>query len=73
MGEYGGAFIASDVAKTKHAVAVAEAGRSGEVRFVGEVENTPAGIERTRRQDSYDVRLVRDKGRVSRAILLNDG
>jgi hypothetical protein len=27
-------------------VAVAEAGRAGEVRFLGEVENTPAWIER---------------------------
>jgi hypothetical protein len=27
MGEYSGAFIAFDVAKTKHAVAIADAGR----------------------------------------------
>ena len=47
MTEYSGAFVAFDVAKTKHAVAVAEAGRAGEVRFLGEVENTPARIERT--------------------------
>ena len=46
MGEYSGAFVAFDVAKTKHAVAVAESGRGGEVRFLGEVENTPARIER---------------------------
>ena len=31
MTEYSGAFVAFDVAKTKHAVAVAEAGRAGEV------------------------------------------
>jgi transposase len=31
----------------KHAVAVAEGGRSGEVRFLGEIENRPAAIERT--------------------------
>lgn len=42
MREYSGAFVAFDVAKTKHAVAVAEARRAGEVRFLGEVENTPA-------------------------------
>src|SRR3954466_2825527 len=42
-----GAFVAFDVAKTEHAVAVADAGRAGEVRFLGEVENTPARIERT--------------------------
>ena len=46
MGEYSGAFVAFDTAKMKHAVAVAEAGRSGEIRFLGEVENTPARIER---------------------------
>ncbi|GAC1478238.1 MAG: IS110 family transposase [Acetobacteraceae bacterium] len=47
MEEYSGAFVAFDVAKTKHAVAIAEPGRTGEVRFLGEVENTPARIERT--------------------------
>lgn len=40
------AFVAFDVAKLKHAVAIAEVGRSGEVRFVGEIENKPATIER---------------------------
>ena len=40
------AFIAFDVAKLKHAMAIAEGGRSGEVRFVGEIENKPATIER---------------------------
>ena len=47
MVEYSGASVAFDVAKTKHAVAIAEPGRTGEVRFLGEVENTPARIERT--------------------------
>ena len=46
MAEYSGAFVAFDVAKAKHAVAIAEAGRRGEVRFLGEVENQPARIER---------------------------
>jgi transposase len=50
MEEYSGAFVAFDIAKTKHAVAVAEAGRAGEVRFLGEIENTPARIERTIRK-----------------------
>jgi len=39
MGEYSEAFVAFDVAKIKHAVAVAEGGRTGEVRFLGEIEN----------------------------------
>ena len=47
MGEYSEAFVAFDVAKKKHAVAIAEGGRGGEVRFLGEVENRPATIERT--------------------------
>lgn len=47
MGEYSEAFVAFDVAKKKHAVAIAEGGRNGEVRFVGEVENSPAAIART--------------------------
>jgi transposase len=44
MGQYSEAFVAFDVAKLKHAVAIA---RAGEVRFLGEVENQPAAIERT--------------------------
>jgi hypothetical protein len=34
------AFIAFDTSKLRNAVAVAEGGRSGEVRFLGEIENT---------------------------------
>lgn len=33
MGEYSEAFVAFDVAKKKHAVAIAEGGRTGEVRL----------------------------------------
>jgi transposase len=40
-------FVAFDVAKKKHAVAIAEGGRTGEVRFLGDVENSPLPIERT--------------------------
>ena len=49
MGEYSEAFVAFDVAKIKHAVAVAvaEGGRTGEVRFLGEIENRAGPIERT--------------------------
>ncbi len=42
MGEYSELFVAFDVAKKKHAVAIAEGGRRGEIRFVGEIENSPA-------------------------------
>jgi len=47
MGKYSEVFVAFDVAKKKHAVAIAEGGRTGEVRFMGNVENNPAPIERT--------------------------
>ncbi len=46
MGEYSEAFVAFDVAKTKHAVAIADGGRGGEVRFLGDVESSPTAVER---------------------------
>ena len=56
MGKYSEAFVAFDVAKKKHAIAIAEGGRTGEVRFLGDVENSPLPIERTikRLADRYD-------------------
>ena len=45
MGEHSEVYVAFDTAKLKHAVAVAEEGRGGEIRFVGEIENRPATIE----------------------------
>jgi transposase len=46
MGEHSEVYVAFDTAKLKHAVAIAEAGRDGEVRFLGEIENRPTTIER---------------------------
>jgi transposase len=46
MGEHSEVYVAFDTAKLKHAVAVAEGGRGGEIRFVGEIENRPGTIER---------------------------
>jgi transposase len=46
MGEHSEVYVAFDTAKLKHAVAIAEGGRAGEIRFVGEIENRPATIER---------------------------
>jgi transposase len=46
MGEHSEVYVAFDTAKLKHAVAIAEGGRGGELRFVGEIENRPATIER---------------------------
>jgi transposase len=36
------AFVAFDTSKLRNAVAIAEAGRGGELRFLGEIENTQA-------------------------------
>jgi transposase len=46
MGEYSEAFVAFDASKTKHAVAIADGGRGGEVRFLGDVSSSPAAVER---------------------------
>jgi transposase len=56
LGKHSEVFVAFDVGKKKHAVAVAEGGRSGEVRFLGDVENRSLTIERTikRLADRYD-------------------
>ena len=40
MREYSEVYVAFDVSKTKHAVAIADGGRSGEVRFFGEVSSS---------------------------------
>ena len=42
MGDYSEAFVGFDTSKLRNAVAIADAGRGGEVRFFGEIENTPA-------------------------------
>lgn len=46
MTEYSEAYVAFDTAKMKHAVAIADGGRDGEIRFLGEVANTPGTIAR---------------------------
>ena len=42
MSNHSEAFVAFDTSKLRNAVAIAEAGRSGEVRFLGEIETTEA-------------------------------
>jgi len=41
MAEHNMAYVAFDTSKLHNAVAIAEAGRAGEVRYLGEFENTP--------------------------------
>src|SRR5215210_5043096 len=40
------AFVAFDSSKLRHAVAIAEGSRGGEVRFLGEIENTDAAASK---------------------------
>jgi transposase len=42
MTDHSEAFVAFDSSKLRNAVAIADAGRAGEVRFLGEIENTGA-------------------------------
>jgi transposase len=42
MSDHSEAFVAFDTSKLRNAVAIADGGRTGEVRFVGEIENTEA-------------------------------
>ena len=41
MQDHSEAFVAFDTSKSRNAVAIAEGERSGEVRFLGEIDNTP--------------------------------
>jgi transposase len=44
MGDYSEAFVAFDTSKLRNAVAIAEAGREGEVRFLGEIDTSGEAI-----------------------------
>jgi len=46
MGKYTLAFVAFDSAKEKHAVAIADDGRDGEVRYLGEIDNSPEAVKK---------------------------
>ena len=39
-------FVGLDTSKMKISVALAEAGRGGEVRFLGDIANTPEAVRR---------------------------
>ncbi|RWX58967.1 transposase, partial [Mesorhizobium sp. M2A.F.Ca.ET.039.01.1.1] len=46
MEEYSEVFVGLDVAKDRHAVALAESGRGREVRYVGEISSDIASVRR---------------------------
>lgn len=45
MKEYSELFVGLDVSKLKISVAIAEGGRSGEVRFYGDISSSPGAVE----------------------------
>ena len=46
MADYSEVFVGIDTAKLRNAVAIAEAGRKGEVRYLGEVDNREAATSK---------------------------
>jgi transposase len=46
MGKHRLAFVAFDSAKNKHAVAIADGGRGAEVRYLGEIDNSPDAVRK---------------------------
>ncbi|MGB3386700.1 MAG: hypothetical protein WBA88_01825 [Pseudaminobacter sp.] len=46
MSDYREAFVGIDVAKLRNAIAIADAGREGEVRFFGEVDASATSMRR---------------------------
>src|ERR1700736_5408306 len=59
MGDSSEAFVGFDTSKLRNAVAIAEGGRGGEVRFLGEIENSEAATAKLVRK------LVRQYGRLT--------
>lgn len=50
MADYREAFVGIDVAKPKNAIAIADFGREGEVRFFGEIDASDASMLRVVRR-----------------------
>ena len=47
MDDHSVAYVALDTSKLRNAVAIAEAGRNGEIRYLGEMHTAPAATARS--------------------------
>jgi len=56
MEEHSVAYIALDTSKLSNAVALAEGGRDGEIRYLGEIENTAPATAKLVAQPVEEVR-----------------
>jgi hypothetical protein len=61
MKSHGEAFVGIDTAKARNAVAVAEGGRGGEIRYLGEFDNTPDAVIKLLRADELTAVWVPDE------------
>ena len=50
MDDHSVAYVALDTSKLRNAVAIAEAGRDGEIRYLGEIDNAPTATARLARR-----------------------
>jgi hypothetical protein len=58
------AFVGIDTAKARNAVAIAEGGRQGEIRYLGEFDNTPDAVAKMVRKmtDRYVSLVLATRG-----------
>src|SRR6266700_5574153 len=66
MKRSGEVFVGIDTAKARNAVAVAEGGRRGEIRYLGEFDNTPDAVAKL-------VRKLTDRCPTAHFFLLRHG
>ena len=66
MAEVSAVFVGMDAAKSKHAVAIAEPGRNGEVRYIGEIEASPEAVQKL--LYSAHVRIRKSLGEMTRKL-----
>jgi transposase len=58
MDNYSEAFVAFDTSKLRNSVAIAEAGRDGEIRFFGEIENSATATAKLAKKFSAKYRRL---------------